>query len=112
PGTGLCENLSDRGYPLRHQEGDAGAGGTARGETESAWLRTCWRLQPGRGRWYARYVRAASRRSAGAVSRSAERSEDRHLGKPVERRVETAGSGWLYCHFCRVDFPLHRYWPE
>lgn len=31
PGTGLCENLSDRGYPLRHQEGDAGAGGTARG---------------------------------------------------------------------------------
>lgn len=38
--------------------------------------------------------------------------EDRHLGKPVERRVETAGSGWLYCHFCRVDFPLHRYWPE
>ncbi|XNM46847.1 formate dehydrogenase N subunit beta transmembrane domain-containing protein [Escherichia coli] len=32
---------------------------------------TCWRLQPGRGRWYARYVRAASRRSAGAVSRSA-----------------------------------------
>lgn len=26
--------------------------------------------------------------------------------------VETAGSGWLYCHFCRVDFPLHRYWPE
>ncbi|GHK33518.1 formate dehydrogenase subunit beta [Escherichia coli] len=64
------------------------------------------------GRWYARYVRAASRRSAGAVSRSAERSEDRHLGKPVERRAETAGSGWLYCHFCRVDFPLHRYWPE
>ncbi len=36
--------------------------------------------------------------------------EDRHLGKP--ERVETAGSGWLYCHFCRVDFPLHRYWPE
>ena len=33
PGTGLCENLSDRGYPLRHQEGDAGAGGTARSET-------------------------------------------------------------------------------
>ena len=28
---------------------------------------------------------------------------DRHLGKPVEG-VETAGSGWLYCHFCRVDF--------
>ena len=83
PGTGLCENLSDRGYPLRHQEGDAGAGGTARGETESAWLRTCCVYNPeGVGGTHVMYV-----------LHHADQPELYH-GLPKDPKIDTSVSLW------------------
>ena len=63
-------------------------------------------VQPAGRRWHARHVRAAARRSAGAVQRPTEGSDDQPVGQSVEGCREAACGAHARCGRTRCVLPL------